>query len=414
MGGRPASFCSQCEGSSNAGMMNSESTPSFSAVPSAKRSASSIAALRGPSIFAIRSEFFQIGTPSLRQYSPNAQRGRLSPGYHLPCPKCSRPPGANRVAQFANEIVGKAALGRSDRGNIPFRRFQIVDGNEGRLAAHRQAHVAGLQIGIDLFAEPVETRPGFVGERSCDPRRLADPLDAHLEAEFDFGESDRAADRRRRAIMRRGGDGDVPLAGQHARGDVESDPARTRQIDFGPGVQIRKIVLDLARSFDRIDVGTQLNEIARDETGGEPEMPQDLNQQPCRVAARARARLQRLLRRLDARLHADDVANLLLQLRVEIDQKIDRARRLLRNLREIGGEQRPGLVGRQIRREFGLEIVGIGERKTVGIRLDKEIERIDHGHLRREVDFDLQLGGLSGNTNRASQLPCGSCCQFTK
>ena len=46
----------------------------------------SISALRGFSIFAIRSAFFQIGTPSLRQYSPNAQRGRLSPGYHLPCP----------------------------------------------------------------------------------------------------------------------------------------------------------------------------------------------------------------------------------------------------------------------------------------------------------------------------------------
>src|SRR5450432_4633530 len=85
-GGRPASFCSQCEGSSNAGMMNSESTPSFLAVDSAKRSASAMPDLRGLSMVAIRSGFFQIGTPSLRQYRPNAQRGRLSPGYHLPWP----------------------------------------------------------------------------------------------------------------------------------------------------------------------------------------------------------------------------------------------------------------------------------------------------------------------------------------
>ena len=62
--------------------------------------------------------------------------------------------------------------------------------------------------------------------------------------------------------MRRGGNGNVPLAGQHARGDVETDPAGARKIDLGPGVQIRKIVLDLARSFDRIDVGAQLNEVA--------------------------------------------------------------------------------------------------------------------------------------------------------
>ena len=74
--------------------------------------------------------------------------------------------------------------------------------------------------------------------------------------------------------MRRGGDGDVPLAGQHARGDVEPDPARARQIDLGPGVQIGEIVLDLARAFDRIDVGTQLDEIAGDEARGEPEMAQ--------------------------------------------------------------------------------------------------------------------------------------------
>ena len=78
--------------------------------------------------------------------------------------------------------------------------------------------------------------------------------------------------------MRRGGDGNVPLAGQHARGDVEADPARAGKVDLGPGVQIGKIVLDLARAFDRIDIGAQLDQVARDETGGEPEVPQGLNQ----------------------------------------------------------------------------------------------------------------------------------------
>ena len=194
--------------------------------------------------------------------------------------------------------------------------------------------------------------------------------------------------------MRRGRDRDVALAGQHARGDVESDPARAGKIDFGPGVQIGKIVLDLARPFDRIDVGPKLNEIAGHEPRREAEMPQRLDQQPRQVAARARARAQRLVRRLDARLHPDDVANFLLQLRVEVDQEIDRARRLARNLRKIGRQQRSGLGDRKIGREFGLEIVGIVKRKTRRIGLDKEIERIDHGHLRREIDLDLQLGGL--------------------
>ena len=39
----------------------------------------------------------------------------------------------------------------------------------------------------------VEPRPGFIGERPGDPRRFADPLDVHLEAEFDIGKADAAA-----------------------------------------------------------------------------------------------------------------------------------------------------------------------------------------------------------------------------
>src|SRR5471030_1398769 len=113
--------------------------------------------------------------------------------------------------------------------------------------------------------------------------------------------------------MRRGGDRNVPLAGQHSRGDVETDPPRPRQIDFGPGMQIGKIVLDLARSFHRIDVGTQLNEVTRDEARGETEVPQRLNQKPRRVAARSSARSQCLVWRLDTRLHANDIADLLAQ-----------------------------------------------------------------------------------------------------
>src|SRR3954469_10322004 len=109
--------------------------------------------------------------------------------------------------------------------------------------------------------------------------------------------------------MRRGGNGNVPLAGQHARGDVEPDPARARQIDFGPGVQIGEIAFDLARTFDRIDVGPQLNEIAGDEARGEPEMTEDMDQEPRRVAARTGTTVQRLFRRLYARFHADDVTD---------------------------------------------------------------------------------------------------------
>jgi len=181
-----------------------------------------------------------------------------------------QPAGGEPVAQPPDQIVGQSSLGRADRGDVPLRRFQIVDRDEGRLAAHGQPHVMRLQIGIDLLAELVEPRPGFIGERPGDARRLADTLDAHLEGEIGIGKAGRARDRRRRAVMRRGGDRDVPLAGQHARSDVEADPAGARQIDLGPGVQVGEVALDLARPFDGIDVGAELNEVTRDETAAKP------------------------------------------------------------------------------------------------------------------------------------------------
>ena len=122
--------------------------------------------------------------------------------------------------------------------------------------------------------------------------------------------------------MRRGGDGDMPLARQHARGDVKADPARAGQIDLGPGVQIGEVALDLARAFERIDVGAKLDEIAGDEARGEAEMAQRLDQQPRGVAARAGALGQRLLRRLNAGLHADDVADPLLQRALRSTRKL--------------------------------------------------------------------------------------------
>src|SRR6185437_10079252 len=98
----------------------------------------------------------------------------------------------------------------------------------------------------------------------------------------------------------------------------------------------------------------------------EAEVPDDLDQEPGGVAAGAGAGGQSLLRLLNTRLHADDIANLFLQIRVELDQEIDGRLRLPRNLLEVSGEQRTGLGRREIRGKLGLEIVGVFKRKRVG------------------------------------------------
>ena len=64
-----------------------------------------------------------------------------------------------------------------------------------------------------------------------------------------------------------------------------------------------------AGPVERFHVGLELNEVARDEPRGEAHVPQDVHQQPRRVAARAGPLRERLVARLHARLQADQVAD---------------------------------------------------------------------------------------------------------
>ncbi|MNY79844.1 hypothetical protein D3C86_2206560 [compost metagenome] len=43
--------------------------------------------------------------------------------------------------QAADQDIGLFALGRANGIRVPFLRLEIVDGNEGRLAAHGEADV---------------------------------------------------------------------------------------------------------------------------------------------------------------------------------------------------------------------------------------------------------------------------------
>ena len=304
--------------------------------------------------------------------------------------------GREALAQPSDQIVGERALRRADRRDVPFRAFEIVDRDEGRLAAHGEAHVLRDEIGVDLLAEPVEPRPGLVGKRRGDARRLADALDPHLEAEFAMGRLDHARDRRAGAIMRRGAQRQVALAAEQPRGRVEPDPAGAGQIDLGPGVQIGEIMVRALGAFERLLVGRELDQIAGDETRGETKPAQRLHQKPGRIAAGARTQRQRLVRRLHAGLHADHIFDLLAQPRVEADQKIDRAEFLPRNRAHEVFERRAGRLDLQRRREFGRELGRVGEGELLGVGLDEEIERVEHGEIGQKIDLDAEFRGLFG------------------
>ena len=60
-----------------------------------------------------------------------------------------QPARPEAVVEAAHEVVGALALGRPERRGVPLRRLVVVDRDEGRLAAHGQAHVVGGKIGVD-------------------------------------------------------------------------------------------------------------------------------------------------------------------------------------------------------------------------------------------------------------------------
>ena len=104
----------------------------------------------------------------------------------------------------------------------------------------------------------------------------------------------------------------MTLARQQTRRRIEPDPSRARYIDFGPGVQIAEVRRGADRPLEGCNIGLELDEIARDEAGGETKLAEDLHQQPCAVSAGPRCRSQCFFGRLHARFHADEVLDVLL------------------------------------------------------------------------------------------------------
>ena len=118
------------------------------------------------------------------------------------------------LAQAARQFVGAHALLGAERRDGPFGGLIIVDRHEGRLAAHREAHVLRREIGVDRLAERIERRPCVIRKGPRHARCLGNARDAHLECEAGLRRFGRAGDRRGGAEMRGRGERDVSLAGQ--------------------------------------------------------------------------------------------------------------------------------------------------------------------------------------------------------
>ena len=247
--------------------------------------------------------------------------------------------GARRqpVAQAACQHLGAFALVRAERGGGPFGRVHVVDRDEGRLAALRQAHVHCVQLAIHQPAEGADVRPLVFGVGLSDARIFLEARDGVTEFQRGFAGVGKAGDGRGGRGMRRAGQRDVTLAGEQAGGRVEADPAGAGYENFRPRMQVGEVGFRAGRAIERFLVGGELHQIAGDEARGQSEMSQDLHQQPGRIAAGAELACQRFFAALHAGLQADGVADVLLQVAVDVDEEIDDLLRLALDASQVSG-----------------------------------------------------------------------------
>ena len=315
--------------------------------------------------------------------------------------------GGKAVAQAADQLVGKGALGRADRFGVPFRRFKIKGRDKGRLPPHGQAHIARRQCRIDAVPQGIQIGPGGIGKRLGDARMFGDAGHRHVKGKINLGIARHTRNRRSVAVMGRGRQRDMAFAGQQARGRIEPDPARAGQIGLCPGVQVGEIDGSAGRAVQCQQIGFQLHQIARDEAGGKAKMPQRLHQEPRGVPARALAAGKGFFGRLNARFHPDDIGHGVGHAGVQTHDEIDGAQRVARNGGQKGAEKRPGGVSGAIDRQVGRDVIGIGKGPGLSAVFDKEIERVIDCHVGDQINLDLQLAHRLGKDKARQPVAIG-------
>lgn len=247
--------------------------------------------------------------------------------------------------------------------------------------------------------QPVDLLPLRRRIRPGDARVLVQAPYFHVEAELHACDIGKAGNRRGTGRQGRARQRNVAFAGKQSRGRIEPHPARTGNINLGPGMQVGEIPLGSARSVQRLDVGGELDQVSGCEARRESEVTESLHQQPRGIAARALPCAQGFLAGLNPGFHTHDVTDVALQARVGGNEHVD-DRQVVTQFapkpRKPFGKQRPGNFLFQEWRQLDLELAGIGERIFLGVLFDEEVERIDDGHVGHQIDGHLELARLFG------------------
>ena len=133
--------------------------------------------------------------------------------------------GSPAGVQFGQKIDGEPAFVGTESAGCPFGAVGIVDRNEGRFAAHGEAHIARAEIGVDDVAESGDLVPLLFRIGPGDARRFEDAMHGHAMAKLGFAFLEHAGNRRGAGGIGSAGKRNVTFTGEETGGGIEADPS---------------------------------------------------------------------------------------------------------------------------------------------------------------------------------------------
>ncbi len=130
-------------------------------------------------------------------------------------------------------------------------------------------------------------------------------------------------------------------------------------------------------------------------------MPQQVHEQLRRIPTGTGSLQQRLFGLLYAGLQANQVFHVAREALIQLHQEIDGGARLAPDPRQILRDERSDGRLDEKRRQLALLGRFILERELLRIRFEEEVEGIQNGHFRDQIDFDAQLAAPAWGTRVA-------------
>jgi hypothetical protein len=158
-------------------------------------------------------------------------------------------------------------------------------------------------------------------------------------------------------------------------------------------VEVGEVRGRAGRAVERGQVGGELHQVAGDEARGEPEMAEELHQEPAGVAAGTEGAGERLLAALDAGFHADRVLDLRGEALVQLHQEIHGPPAPAVHPVDPGTQARARLRDLETGRELPTAALVVGEGPVLGALLQEEIEGVDDREVRDEIHLEGQGRG---------------------